>query len=341
MPYCSTTRSSRSAIAASALATLVLGGASCGSAEDPSDDPQEVPVAPSAAPVPVAAVEPAAPSPPPAPEPTPDAVVIAEADVDPPEVARPTPESMALAPAFDVGDRFGRRVDWSSISDVDIEAGEGGATARIETVVESTYAVRVTSVAKGTAATLEVSFERFERRDAGERIVRPEDPAVGDVWSCRVDALPHRCATTEDVTLVAPPWLALSFDALMPARFVRPDETWSRRVGVAESLGLPPRATARATLRAEAPYQSDESILSTIGVTFDADTPVEAFGREVRIRGTGEAAMEFDLTERRVVAFDSEWQGVARARSRANDQALSYVRSTTVTLRVTDVTIER
>ncbi len=323
------------------LIALAIAAAPACTGDEPPVDIEATELEPE--PQPVASV----PTPPPpypepvAPSPTADAdVEDSEPDIQEapePHMQRASSDSLALTPAFRVGDTFRRNVDWSSITEIRINAGDGVATSLLDSSIETTYNLRVAGVDKGAPSTVEVRFETFSRLNSGRPTELSHDPATDHVWSCRADATPAQCANTRGEIFDAPPWLALTFTPLMPARFVRPAETWSRRIDVAPTLGLPANATARATLQAEAPYQRGDDLLSTATVEFDADVLVEAFGRPIRMRGTGTAAMEIDLGARRVVALDAEWTGQARARGRATDGALDFDRETSITLRVTEL----
>lgn len=318
------------------LAALGIFTAACGEPSPPDATPADAEGSAEAVPVQVV-VEPEIIAPPaPPPRPTPPEPLPEEPEPAP-QVERPAADSLALTPRYDVGDTLRRAVDWTSTTDITLDMQRETAHSLLETSVRATYEVRITEVDKGAATEAHIHFESFARHHSGRDTVLVSDPARGDVWTCTLSDGPPHCASDEIEAFDAPPWLALSFDALAPARYVRPAETWSRRVGIAHALGLTTSATARATLQAEPPYEHDDALLTTLTVTFDADDVVPALGRPVRIRGEGNAALEIDLNRRQVVALDAEWSGTARARARRNDTMVAFERDTSIIFRVTSL----
>lgn len=268
---------------------------------------------------------------PPPPPPSDEPVVLAPAPV---ASERGT---LALVATFHRRDRVRRHVTWARGSHVSVVADGQTASARVDSNVETVYAMTVTDVDKGSLATAEVRFETFARHASGSPTTLAGDPRAGDVWTCRTDRSPALCATGRDTTRPAPPWLVLSVDPLLPARAVQPGETWSRRVGVAPLLGLGETGVARAVLTAEAPYETVDGLFSTLTIAFEGDDRVNALGRQMRGRVAGTGAMEFDLRHHRVVAYDVQWSSEAAAERLAGASTLGFDRETSLVLRMTEL----
>ena len=317
-----------------ALALLIA----CGSGEEaPASEPVPPIVEPegsSEAPVEVAlAADADEPPPPPPPEP----------ETSPP-VAQPTAPLAAAIPgtaarldlssAWIAGAEVRRQIRWSSTSDVVVSHNGRELRSSIVASVDAVVHVTVTAADKGAAQTMEVRFESVERETSGAPAELAADPEPGTVWSCRVDTEPLLCAMSPELTQAPPDWLALSFAPLLPARAVEPGEVWSRRAGVSASLGAGGDGTLRATVQAEAAYETADGLFSTARFEIGGEDVSHAFGRSTALELTGEGAFEFDLRSRRVIALDARWTGET---SGVRNNGASHSRVTETTIRVTEL----
>lgn len=283
--------------------------------EEGSADPVEIPAEPTP---PTLPPEPTAPPPP---EPVAATTTIGQDRLD-------------LAPAWAAGQTLRREVHWASESQITVSHDGRDVNSSIVGAVDAIIQITVTSADKGAAQAIELRFESVAREAAGAPWTLDTDPAPGDVWSCRVDADPVICATSPEVTRAPPEWLAFGFDALLPARPVAPGENWSRRLGVGRTVALGEDGIARATVRAEAPYQTASGHYSTCQFDFEGEDLTRAFGRTARLALTGEGAFEFDLQRRRVTTFDASWTG--RATGQRTD-GTAYTRESETTVRVSEL----
>lgn len=323
---------------AQALLAALLASAACG--RDDHEPP--TPAAPDAEPAP----EPLATTPTPAPDPEPQSVEPGpgpeEEPIEPPEEPPPTVaepgQGVVLAPRFSRGTVVRRRVTLTRTTDLAARIGDRDASARIETQIDATYTFRVTRANKGAPIAATVRIETFDRTASGAPAPLESDPQDGETWACRVDRDPHVCTREDGAPFVAPSWLAVDFGPLLPARPVVAGESWSRRVGVASLLGFGEAGIARATLRAEAPYETGDGRFTTVTLSFDASDEIRAFGRTLRLDANGTGALEFDIDAARVATLDVQWSGVASAQRRiAGGERLGTERQTSLTLRMTEL----
>ena len=316
-----------------ALALLVA----CVSNEGP---PEADPVAPpveasgSALDAVVAAPDPEAGDVPPPPEPEPEP----EPDVQPTvQVVSADPSGtprLDLTQGWLVGAELRRQIRWSSTSDIVVAHNGREVRSSIEASVDAVVHITITAEDKGTAQTMEVRFESVDRETAGAPAELSADPAPGSVWSCRVDTDPVLCAVSPEETRAPPDWLSITFAPLLPARAVTPDEEWSRRAGVAAVIGAGGDGTVRATVRAEAAYETADGLFSTAQFDLEGEDVTQAFGRSAALVLSGAGAFEFDLRSRRVTAMDARWTGRATG-ERGN--GASHSRVTETTIRVTEL----
>jgi hypothetical protein len=264
--------------------------------------------------------------------------VLADAPIAPPNpslIADPSEATrLDLAPAWNIGAQLRRQIRWTSTSEVMVSHDGHELRSSIVASVDAVVHLTVTTQDKGAAQTVEVRFESVVREAAGATQELSSDPQPGSVWSCRVDTDPVLCAVSPEETRAPPDWLTISVAPLLPARAVEPAESWSRRAGVAAVVGAGSDGVVRATVQAEAPYETAGGLVSTASFQLSGEDVTQAFGRSVPLTLTGEGAFEVNLRTHRVTAMDARWTGSASAH---HTNGASHTRVTETTVRMTEL----